>query len=100
MRAIKSARKFIEADPTNPAARILADLVLALESETAFSITELYQLDSDLFALAMELLNDWRIDRYYIGKAKLFDLSWQHRDLRDPESAADDAPAGDESAPS
>jgi hypothetical protein len=30
----------------------------------------------------MKLLADWRIDRYYMGKAKLFDVSWQHREFR------------------
>lgn len=82
MIAIKTARKFIESDPTDPDARILADLVLALEDESTFLLTGLYKLRPDQFALAMDVLREWRLDRYYIGKAKLFDVSWQHRDMR------------------
>ncbi|HVZ42882.1 MAG TPA: hypothetical protein VHA82_03645 [Ramlibacter sp.] len=86
MIAIKAARKFIESHPTDPDAAILADLVLALENESVFSLGTLYRLRPDQFELAMSILNDWRIDRYYIGKAKLFDISWQHRELRKPDA--------------
>lgn len=83
MIAIKAARKFIERDPADPDAKVLADLVLALEDESPFPLAELYSLRPDQFALAVDILRDWRLDRYYIGKAKLFDVSWQHRELRD-----------------
>ena len=82
MRAIKQIRRFIETDPQDAAARTLADLVLALEDESQFSVSALYSLDFEHFELAMQLLDEWRLDRFYMGKARLFDLSWQHRDLR------------------
>lgn len=82
MTAIKSARRFIECDPDAPDARILADLVLSLESELALPLRDLYRLQDENFELALEILNDWRIDRYHAGKAKLFDVSWQHREMR------------------
>lgn len=82
MRAIKQIRRFIETDPQDPAARTLADLVLALEDESQFRVSALYSLDLEHFELAMQLLDEWRLDRFYMGKARLFDLSWQHRDLR------------------
>jgi len=75
--AIKHARKLLEADPTSEAAKTFAHLVLALESEGDFSLTRLYDLDIQNFDLAMKILAEWRIDRYYAGKAKLFDLSHQ-----------------------
>ncbi|AMM22974.1 hypothetical protein [Variovorax sp. PAMC 28711] len=77
MNAIKTARKIISANPVSDSSRTLAQLVLALESEGAFSVTELYKLDLKNFELAIEILKEWRIDRYYAGKAKLFDLSVQ-----------------------
>lgn len=77
MRAIKTARKFIEANPANPAAKTLARLVLALASEEPFKLSDLYALNGEHFELAIDILNEWRLDRYYMGKARLFDLSWQ-----------------------
>ncbi len=77
MRAIKEARKFIERDPANESAQILSRLVLALESEADFPISDIYRLDFDRFTLALKILEDWRLDRYYAGKARLFDISLQ-----------------------
>lgn len=77
MNAIKNARKLISADPASEASRTLAQLVLALESEGSFGVTDLYKLDLKRFELAIDILKEWRIDRYYVGKAKLFDLSMQ-----------------------
>ena len=77
MNAIKTARKLISADPASEASRTLAQLVLALESEGNFGVTDLYKLDFKRFELAIDILKEWRIDRYYVGKAKLFDLSMQ-----------------------
>lgn len=77
MRAIKTARKLIEANPANPAAKTLARLVLALANEEPFKLADLYALNGEHFELAIDMLNEWRLDRYYMGKAKLFDVSWQ-----------------------
>lgn len=82
MRAIKQARKFIEQDPTNPSAQIISKLVLALESEALFPISDIYTLDLDRFDLALRILNEWRLDRYYAGKARLFDVSLQAEELQ------------------
>ena len=82
MNAIKTARKMISAHPASESARTLAQLVLALESEGSFGVTDLYQLDLATFELAIDILKEWRIDRYYVGKAKLFDLSMQVTTLR------------------
>ncbi|WP_408597664.1 hypothetical protein [Limnohabitans sp.] len=70
MRAIKKARKLIEQDPATATAVVFAKLVLALEAEEDFSFKQLYELGIDDFELAIELLKDWRLDRYYEGKAK------------------------------
>lgn len=77
MNAIKTARKLIASDPSSDKSRALARLVLALELESAFDITSLYTLDLKTFEIAIEILKEWRIDRYYAGKGKLLDLSFQ-----------------------
>ena len=81
MNAIKVARRFIETDPANESAKILAQLGLALESERSFELVTLYSLDYKSFELAMDILKEWRLDRYYASKSKLFDLSLQVSEL-------------------
>ena len=84
MNAIKKARKFIEKDPANPAAQTLSSLVLALGFKRDFPISDIYELDLDRFNLAMEI-QEWRLDRYYAGKARLFDIFMQTTELREPQ---------------
>ena len=81
MRALKEARKFIEQNSDDPSGQMLASLVLSLENETSFAIADLYKLDLERFELALRVLREWRIDRYYAGKGRLFDISLQVRDL-------------------
>ena len=73
MRAIKKVKKFIESSPSSDKGLIYSRLILALESGHEFAVKDLYKLDLDDFELAIELMRDWRIDRFYIGKAKAFD---------------------------
>jgi predicted DNA-binding protein (UPF0251 family) len=75
MRAIKQVKKFIENDPTSKAGQTFSRLILSLESDEEFLVKDLYQLDTQKFDLAMEVLKDWRIDRFYLGKAKVFDAA-------------------------
>ncbi|MCS4509096.1 hypothetical protein [Xylophilus ampelinus] len=75
MNAIKQARRFIESDPDSDGAKTLLELVLALESAGSFELGSLYKLDYPRFGLAMDILQEWRLDRYYAGKAEFFDLS-------------------------
>ena len=75
MHAIKESRKFIERNPEDPSAKTLSRLVVALESKKEFPINDIYELDFERFTLALEILREWRIDRYYAGKAKLFDAA-------------------------
>ncbi|HSO46080.1 MAG TPA: hypothetical protein VLQ47_11255 [Rhodoferax sp.] len=93
MLAIKKARKLIEASPDDPAAQIIAALVLALESESSISVAQLYKLDDKRFELALEILNEWRLDRHYASKLRLLDSSTMVQALgripqESPESAA------------
>lgn len=83
MHAIKKARKLIEHNPSDSSAKTLSRLVLALESEGEFVIEDIYQLDMAYFDLALEILREWRLDRYFAGKAKLFDMAMQVGSISD-----------------
>lgn len=93
MLAIKKARKIIETNPNEPASQIIAALVLALESETSISVAQLYQLDNKRFELALEILDEWRLDRHYASKLRLLDSSNQARSLTKPEEPPVEPPA-------
>ncbi|MBL0943613.1 MAG: hypothetical protein IBJ04_04740 [Hydrogenophaga sp.] len=75
MQAIKSVRKLIQADPASSRSAVLAALVLALESEEPFNLTRLYGLPYEDFELALKLVQEWRLDRYYSAKYRLLDAS-------------------------
>ncbi|WP_454914390.1 hypothetical protein [Variovorax gossypii] len=77
MNAIKEARQIITSDPNGEDAKTLARLVLALESESDFPLSSLYALDLDTFRIAIEILKEWRLDRYHARKGKLLDVSYQ-----------------------
>ena len=81
MNEIKKARRLIEADPVSEASKTLASLVRALESEESFNLGDLYKLNYEHFNLAIDVMKEWRLDRYYSGKAKLHDLSVQVAEL-------------------
>jgi len=75
MNAIKAIRKHLEKNPEAPSSKALARLVAALAEEKSFSLAELYEMDYDTFEMALELLRDWRLDRYYAARLKLFDFA-------------------------
>lgn len=77
MRAIKKVRLLIEQEPQDQTAQIFSRLILSLVDEVDFSVKDLYLLNSSDFQLAMEILQEWRLDRYYMGKAKTFDVALQ-----------------------
>ncbi|WP_332749082.1 hypothetical protein [Hydrogenophaga sp.] len=81
MLAVKKARKLIQADPENAGARTLSALVIALESDEAFPLSQLYALSYAHFELALEILAEWRLDRHYSSKGRLLDLSVQASSL-------------------
>jgi len=82
MNAIKKARKLIETKPDSDAAKTLASLVRALESDEKFDLSQMYKLDYDSFEICIEVLKDWRLERYYLGKIRLHDLSVQLGELQ------------------
>jgi hypothetical protein len=75
MNAIKAIRKHMERNPGAPSSKALARLVAALAEEQSYPLAELYAMDYDTFEMAMELLRDWRLDRYYAARLRLFDFA-------------------------
>jgi hypothetical protein len=82
MLAIKKARKIILTNPDHPGAKVLASLVIALETSHPFPLSQLYTLDFEQFELALEVLAEWRLDRYYSSKGRLLDLSLQAAEIQ------------------
>jgi hypothetical protein len=74
MHAIKAVRKRIENDADSESSRILMDLVKALGEEADFPLSKLYRLNYASFEAALDLLRDWRLDRYYASRLRLFDV--------------------------
>ena len=77
MRAVKKIKRIIEQNPQDQASQIFSNLIKSLAEEVDFSIKNLYLLKTSDFQLAMEILQEWRLDRYYMGKAKVFDAALQ-----------------------
>ena len=74
MNAIKIIRKYLEKDPTSESAQTLARLTAALAVERPFPLADLYRLNYDEFQMALDLMKDWRLDRYYASRILLFDV--------------------------
>jgi len=74
MRAIQKIQTFIESFPESVDAQALARLILSLQAEAHLCLSDLYKLNAEHFDWAMELLRDWRIDRFYRGRARAFNL--------------------------
>ncbi len=88
MLAIKKARKLIEKSPDSTTARTLSGLIIALETQQPFALNSLYQLALDDFELAMNVLKEWRLDRYYMSKVRLMDASLVVEQLQSTPDAA------------
>lgn len=56
-------------------------MVLALQNESSFELSSPYELDYDTFNLSLQILDEWRVDRYYAKNLKLFDISLQAMQL-------------------
>lgn len=77
MSAFKEALKLIERDPSSRDAEIFSYLIVALEMGHEFLLSELYKLDYDTFKLALRVMDEWRNDRFFRSKVKLYDFAWQ-----------------------
>lgn len=74
MNAIKRVRQYIEAQPDTAAARALSELAKALADEREYPLASLYEIDLEAFELAIDLMRDWRLDRFYAQRLRLLDV--------------------------
>ena len=72
MKAISDVNRYLTQHADTPSARVLARLPETLSREGRLDLADLYALDWESFELAIELLRDWRIDRYYAHRTDLF----------------------------
>ena len=77
MRAVMKLKKMIQDSPQSTQSKIYSKLILMLETEEDNPIKDIYKLDQDEFDLAISFLKEWRIDRFYVGKSKVFDVAFQ-----------------------
>jgi len=71
VKAIHDIRRYLNDHADAPSAEVLARLPATLAKEDALPLSDLYSLDWESFELAIELLRDWRVDRYYAEKIDL-----------------------------
>ena len=74
MNAIRDLRKYLLKNPSSDSAKVLAKLALALANERDFALSDLYRLPFEELELAIEVMRDWRLDRYYASRIQLFDV--------------------------
>ena len=73
MHAMMAVLKGFEKVTGSDSSRFVMDLVIALGEEADFPLSKLYRLDYESFEAALDLLRDWRLDRYYASRLRLFD---------------------------
>ena len=76
----------IHTNPGHPTSSTFRSLIKSLDAGEQFDINELYQLNYSDFALAMELMKQWRLDSFR------YERGWASRAASDP-STSDQAPA-------
>lgn len=69
MDALELVDDFVASHPLDADAAVLQRLAFALRDGASFDVQVLYELGVNSFELAMALLGDWRLQRYYRGNA-------------------------------
>ncbi|MGB2818888.1 MAG: hypothetical protein WBA53_12375 [Burkholderiaceae bacterium] len=72
MKALHDIRRYLSDHSDSPSAKVLSRLPATLSKEESLVLSDLYALDWESFELAIDLLRDWRIDRYYAERTDLF----------------------------
>ncbi len=72
VKAIHDIRRYLSDHSDSPSAKVLSRLPATLSKEESLVLSDLYALDWESFELAIDLLRDWRIDRYYADRTNLF----------------------------
>ena len=73
MHAVNLIEGYLSRFPNAASARSLAELTVALERDEMFSLERLFEMDYEAFELALGLLSEWRIDRFFADRIGLLD---------------------------
>lgn len=71
MNNLKKIEKRILKNPDEPASQVFRELVKALDQKLGFDLASIYDLDYDDFQLVLDVLKDWRLDRYAKTRKRL-----------------------------
>jgi hypothetical protein len=71
MNNLKKIEKRILKSPDEHASQVFRELVKALDQKSDFTLATIYDLDYDDFQLALDVLKDWRLDRYAKTRERL-----------------------------
>lgn len=72
MKSVHVAKEKAAGQLDSPHSRIFSSLVKALEQDEVFLLSDLYLLSHNDFDLALEVIKDWQLARYYMGRVKPF----------------------------
>jgi hypothetical protein len=68
MKSLIHVRNLIKQGQANPDAKFFKELLSALERGEPVSISKMYDLNYREFELTLEILRDWRLHRYSVGR--------------------------------
>ena len=80
MRSYHKVKQLLTNEPEGPRHQILSALLLSLQDDGLFRLNDLYLLPDGDLQLAISLIGEWQLDRYYMGKAKPFQATDQAAD--------------------
>lgn len=69
MDPLELAEDYVAAHPLDPDTPVLQRLLQSLHGGDAFNVHELYDTSLSTFDMALEVLQAWRLQRYYRGAA-------------------------------
>ncbi len=64
MTALEKISSYVENNPESRDSEVLTNFVRGLHAGTEFRLADLYDLTYDRFGLAIDLLGQWRLQRY------------------------------------
>ena len=71
MNTLTKIEKRILKNPDEPASQVFRELVKALDQKLDFDLASIYDLNYDDFQLVLDVLKDWRLDRYAKTRKRL-----------------------------
>jgi len=71
MNNLKKLEKRILKSPDDLASQVFRELVKALDQKESFNLATIYELDYDDFQLVLDVIKDWRLDRYAKTRKRL-----------------------------